>query len=74
MQKNDPLKGDFYELVMKDLEAINWRITENEIKVMKKGKLKSIVKRKVREAALLYLKQQQQQQYSKAQKIPYEKL
>ena len=74
MQKNDPLKGDFYELVMKDLEAINWRITENEIKVMEKGKLKSIVKRKVREAALLYLKQQQQQQYSKAQKIPYEKL
>ena len=74
MQKNDPLKGDFYELVMKDLEAINWRITENEIKVIKKEKLKSIVKRKVREAALLYLKQQQQQQYSKAQKIPYEKL
>ena len=73
VQKNDPLKGDFYELVMKDIEAINWRITENEIKVMKKEKLKSIVKRKVREAALLYLKQQQQK-HSKAQKISYEKL
>ena len=56
---------------MKDLEDINWRNTENDI--MKKENLKSIVKKKVREAALLYLKQQQQK-HSKAQKIQYEKL
>ena len=52
---------------MKDLEDLNWRNTENDIKVMKKENLKRIVKKKVREAALLYLKQQQQK-HPKAKK------
>ena len=73
VQKNDPIKGDFYELVMKDIEGINWKITENEIKQIKKEKLKSLVKKKVREAAFFYLKQLQQK-HSKVQTIQYEKL
>ena len=54
-QKINPNKGDFAKLVKVDLERIKLNNTEDEIKAMKKGELKSIVKRKVREAALEYL-------------------
>ena len=52
VQKNDPIKGDFYDLVMQDLKSIDLNITEDAIIQMKKEKFKSIVKKKVRESAL----------------------
>ena len=52
VQKNYPIKGDFYDLVMQDLKSIDLNITEDKIIQMKKEKFKSIVKKKVRESAL----------------------
>ena len=73
VQKNDPIKGDFYDLVMQDLKSIDLNITEDKIIQMKKEKFKSIVKKKVRESALCYLKQLQQN-HSKVRTIRYCKL
>ena len=52
MQRNDPMRGDFHDLVIKDLQVIDLKITENQIAQMTKEKLKSIVKKNVREAGL----------------------
>ena len=52
VQKNYPIKDDFYDLVMQDLKSIDLNITEDAIIQMKKEKFKSIVKKKVRESAL----------------------
>ena len=73
VQKNDPIKGDFYDLVMEDIRSIKLKITEEEITKMKKQKFKSIVKEHVRISAMEHLKQLQQN-HSKAKKINYNKL
>ena len=73
MQKNDPIKGDFYDQVMQDLKSLDLNITENAIIQMKKEKFKRIVKKKVRESALCYLKQLQHN-HSKVRTIRYFKL
>ena len=44
VQKNYPIKDDFYDLVMQDLKSIDLKITEDVIIQMKKEKFKSIVK------------------------------
>ena len=54
-QKSQPSKGDFSELVLKDKERIKLDKSDKEIEAMSKSELKSLVKRKVKEAALVYL-------------------
>ena len=70
-QKSNPTKGDFYELVKKDLNVLN--ITENYIKMCSKVALKRQLKEKLRNSALDYLKQKQQE-HSKIKHIVYNKL
>ena len=72
-QKDDPIKGDFFELVTEDARAINLNLTDNEIAAMKKERFKEIVKPKVRESAFLYLKEIQKR-HSKVKTIEYESL
>ena len=71
-QKDDPIPGDFVELVKTDKELIGLNMTENEIMKMSKTKFKKFVKEKISDAAfknLLELKQK----HSKLSKISYKK-
>ena len=54
-QKIQPLEGDFVKLVMEDCEIIGLKMTEKEIKSMRKQKFKSIVKNRIQKAAFEYL-------------------
>ena len=72
-QKQNPNKGDFYCLVMKDFEIIGETLNEKEITNKSKLSHKNHIKQKVRNAALLYLKEKQQK-HSKIKNIEYEKL
>ena len=72
-QKCDPTDGDFYNLVMGDAADVNLNIDEEEIISMKDERYKAQVKNKVRQAALLYLKQKQSG-HSKLDNLTYQKL
>ena len=54
-QKADPLKGDFCLLVEADKKLLNIDKTDEELKDMKKGPLKLMLKKKVKQEALKYL-------------------
>ena len=54
-QKTDPSPGDFCLLVSDDLAEIGLDITERDIAIMSKNKFHTIIKTKVRSAALEYL-------------------
>ena len=71
-QKNDPIKGDFYQLIMEDFNEVGLSLTETEITSMKKEHYQKNVKVKVRQAALRYLKENQQR-HSKVRDIKYPK-
>ena len=70
-QKEDPTEGDFHELVSKDIQMIDLKMDEEEIKSTTKAALRHIVKKKVKEAAFKYL---MEQRGSKMRDITYDKL
>ena len=72
VQKSDPKKGDFYDLVKKDIEMVKLDLNEEDIETMSKKKLKEIVKTKVNEAAFKHLMKQKLSK-SKMDKIKYTK-
>ena len=65
--------GDFLELVEEDKELINLEISEDEIKSMKKAKFRTIVRRKMRDAAYKSLNQVKEN-HSKINGLTYDKL
>ena len=56
-QKNDPVDGDYYQLVQADAEDIDLHMTEAQIVSMKEEEYKAKVKSKVRIASFNYLMQ-----------------
>ena len=72
VQKSDPKKGDFYDLVKKDIEMVKLDLNEEDIETMSKKKLKEIVKTKVKEAAFKHLMEQKLSK-SKMDNIKYTK-
>ena len=58
-QKTDPSPGDFCLFVQDDLAEVGLDITEREIAIMSKERFHTIIKTKVRSAALEYLKKLQ---------------
>ena len=72
-QKTDPSPGDFCLLVSDDLAEIGLDTTERDIAIMSKTKFHTIIKTKVRSAALEYLKKLQQK-HSKMDGLKYSKL
>ena len=54
-QKEDSVKGDFVDLVQKDLKELQIEKDDNEIEKIRKGEWKSYVDTKVKEAAYKYL-------------------
>ena len=74
-QKQDPINGDFCLLVQKDLKMIGLNLTDNEIKKLSKGQLKSKLKKTVKEAALKHLIQEvEHKNLSKMKHHKYDKL
>ena len=55
LQIEKPTKGDWVSSCQNDLEKLNFKLTFEEIKAMKKRKYTQILKEKIREAALDYL-------------------
>jgi hypothetical protein len=55
LQKADPLKGDFVDLVEADMKMIELNKNDDEIKYMSKQAIKELVKAKVANSALKYL-------------------
>lgn len=72
-QKNNTVRGDFYELVQSDIDAVGGGLTEEIIEQSSKADFKSKVKAKITQAALEYLKAKQQG-HSKVKSIKYQKL
>ena len=54
-QKDDPISGDWINLIKSDFELINEPFDENKIKMMTVKTYKKFVKQKVSEAAFLFL-------------------
>ena len=54
-QQQDPLEGDFYKLVMNDIEMIELKMNEDDISKVTKASLMKRVKVKYKEAAYKYL-------------------
>ena len=54
-QKNDPVDGDFYQLVQTDAAEIDLNLTEAQIISMKEEEYKAKVKAKIRIASFNYL-------------------
>ena len=74
-QATDPSKGDFCELVRKNMEILEIKLSNCEIEKMSKSKLKKIVKSKVKVAAFNYLiKMKGNKETGKMNKIEYKKL
>ena len=59
-QKEDPVKGDFAQLVQDDATNIEYIIDEDKITNMSKYEYKKEIKHKVKTAAFKYLQQLQQ--------------
>ena len=53
--KEDSRKGDFYQLVQKDLKDLNIEMTDSDIKNHKKSQWEMYVKEQVKNAAFLFL-------------------
>ena len=53
--KQDSRKGDFLNLVKKDLKHCNIQMTEEEIKIYTKTRWKNLVSNKVKLTAFVYL-------------------
>ena len=56
-QKDDPVKGDFVNLVKSDLEMFDGSIDEEYIQLKSKSSLKEEIKDKIRKVAFRYLKE-----------------
>ena len=69
-QKDDPVKGDFVELVKEDAKTIDYSIDETHIRSISKYQYQKEIKNKVKIAAFKYL-QQLQQSHSKIRDIKY---
>ena len=72
-QKDNPVKGDFCELVKNDLELIGGTIDETQLENKDKYSIKNEIKHKIRAAALVYLKDKQKD-HSKIRNIEYHQL
>ena len=53
--KQESRKGDFNNLVQKDLNEINLKMSDEEIQTLSNGKWKAMVKQKVKQAAFQHL-------------------
>ena len=53
--KQESRKGDFVNLVQKDLNEINLKMSDEEIQTLSNGKWKAMVKQKVKQAAFQHL-------------------
>ena len=51
LQRDDPSQGDFYELVCKDKQMVGLNLSNIEISQMDRGKFKSLVEEKTKQAA-----------------------
>ena len=71
-QKDDPIAGDFVDLVKNDKEMIGINMTETEITTVSKTKFKKLVKERISDAAFKYLLEVKQK-HSKMKKISYKK-
>ena len=69
-QKNDPIPGDFVEIVRRDFLDISLDMTEAEISQLSKERFRKIIKPKVTNAAFEFLKKLKES-HSKMQKIEY---
>ena len=69
-QKDDPVKGDFVNLVKSDLEMFDGSIDQEYIQLKSKSSLKEEIKEKIRKAAFKYLKEKQNG-HSKIKGIQY---
>ena len=69
-QKDNTSAGDFYDLVSEDKKSISLDMSDLQIKSMSKEKFQSIVKKKIRQAAFIYLKNLQEG-HSKMNGIKY---
>ena len=70
-QKQNPSAGDFSELVRNDLTEIGMNMSDRQISQLNKQKFKLIVKNKIKDAALNYLKEVKRK-HSKMQSLSYE--
>ena len=71
-QSENPIFGDFYHLVKSDWELIGETMNEEYIRTSNKNTYKKHIKKKIREAAFMYLKDQQKM-HSKIKDIEYKK-
>ena len=72
-QAEDPVTGDFTELLKEDFKIINEQQEDDQIRMTSKVIYKQQVKNKIKNAAFLYLKNKQQQ-HSKVKDIKYKNL
>ena len=72
-QIENPLKGDWWELVMQDIIELNLNLSLSEIKQMSKEMFKNKVKTHVNEAAFVWLNNEKQRS-KKIQNMKYSKL
>ena len=73
-QTDDPIKNDWCQTVAEDLIELRVEMNHEEIKKMPKEVFKSIIKKKCKEAALDYLKNEKEKVQSKMGKLKYKKL
>ena len=73
VQKGDSSPGDFVQLVSEDKTMINLSMSDKEIARLKKAKFKSILKRKIKQAAYKSLNAQKEK-HSKMNGLVYKKL
>ena len=78
VQKTNKTKGDFYELVWRDIKMLELNLTEQQICDMKKSYLKKLIKQKVADCGFRYLMKLKEPkskmnslQYSKLELEPY---
>ena len=69
-QKDDPLPGDFFQLVQGDLQLMGAELSDQYIQQSSRNALKSEIKQKTKNAAFRYLKNLQSQ-HSKISDIEY---
>ena len=72
-QKENPVQGDWVNMVKEDLATLNMTLEEDDIKSRTKDAFKKLVKEKMVEHAFMYYKEKQTT-LSKVKDIVYEKL
>ena len=70
-QKNNPRKGDWVSMCRQNMKEIHLKISMKEIKEMKETRFRSLLKEKIRIAALEYLKENRK---TKGKEIDYRSL